>query len=390
MIKRETGPLLKRLSSQYPVVTVTGPRQSGKTTLARSVFPGKEYANLEAPDTREFAKTDPRGFLKHYGNDLIIDEIQRVPELLSYIQVLADKNKKASFILTGSQQFEIMKGVTQSLAGRTALIKLLPFSIAEAGKKYAVKDADALIFKGFYPGIYDRRLNPYEFYSNYSATYIERDLRQLVSVKNLGLFEKFLRLCAGRTGNILNSQSLASDAGVSHTTVREWLSILEASYIVFLLKPWHGNISKRLVKSPKMYFYDVGLASWLLGIENEKQVGRDPLKGALFENMVVSEFMKYRFNGGKSNNLYFYRDSKGNEIDLICLEGRAVRPVEIKAGATVNDDCFKNLRKFKEAYKGDILDSAVIYGGDDSQNRDNAVVRPFYEVKEFLDKTLSF
>ncbi len=386
MIKRETESLLKRLSSQYPIVTVTGPRQSGKTTLTTKVFPNKKYVNLEEIDTREFAISDPRGFLKQYGDNLIIDEIQRAPDLLSYIQVIVDKNKKSSFILTGSQQFEMMKGISQSLAGRTAFIKLLPFSIKEIEKVYNAKKTDLLMLKGFYPRIYDKKLKPHEFYAGYVSTYLERDVRQLIAIKNLSLFQKFLKLCAGRIGNILNLQSIANDTGVSHTTIREWVSILEASYIVYLLRPWHENLSKRLVKSPKLYFYDVGLAAYLLGIENENQIRRDPLRGGLFENMVVSEFVKHRFNSGKDNNLYFYRDSKGNEVDLIYRMGKEILPIEIKSGATINNDYFKNINKFIVDYKENVFKPVVIYGGDEIQNRSKVGVWPFYLIKNILSK----
>lgn len=386
MIKRETEKLLKRLSSQYPIVTLTGPRQSGKTTLITKVFPAKKYVNLEEIDIREFAISDPRGFLKQYGDNLIVDEIQRAPDLLSYIQVIVDKNKKSSFVLTGSQQFEMMKGISQSLAGRTAFIKLLPFSIKEIEKAYNAKNADLLMLKGFYPRIYDKKLKPYEFYAGYVSTYLERDVRQLIAIKKLSLFQKFLKLCAGRIGNILNLQSIANDTGVSHTTIREWLSILEASYIVYLLRPWHENLSKRLVKSPKLYFYDVGLAAYLLGIENENQMCRDPLRGGLFENMVVSEFLKHRFNSGKDNNLYFYRDSKGNEVDLIYQMGREILPIEIKSGATINKDYFKNIKKFKTVRKENIFKPIIIYGGDEIQNRSEVGVWPFYLIKNILSK----
>lgn len=386
MIKRETESLLKRLSSQYPIVTVTGPRQSGKTTLSKKVFPAKKYVNLEELDTREFAISDPRGFLKQYGDNLIIDEIQRAPDLPSYIQVIADKNKKSSFILTGSQQFEVMEGINQSLSGRTAFIKLLPFSIKEIEKIYNVENTDGLMSKGFYPRIYDKKLKSREFYSSYVSTYLERDVRRLVSIKKLSLFQKFLKLCAGRIGNILNLQNIANDTGVSHTTIREWFSILEASYIVHFLRPWHENLSKRLIKFPKLYFYDVGLAAYLLGIENENQMSRDPLRGSLFENMVVSEFLKRRFNSGKDNNLYFYRDGKGNEVDLIYRMGGEILPIEIKSGATISEDYFANLNRFKTISKKKIFKPTVIYGGDEIQNRSKVGVYPFYRINNILSK----
>ncbi|MHB1646820.1 MAG: ATP-binding protein [Candidatus Acididesulfobacter diazotrophicus] len=386
MIKRIIGDVLKNLANQYPVVTITGPRQSGKTTLIKNVFADKQYVNLESPDIRQFAVNDPKGFLAQYNN-AILDEIQRAPELLSYIQPIVDKNKEqGQFIITGSQQFEVLNNISQSLAGRTALLKLLPFSISEIKNIVDVSLTDKLIYTGFYPRIYDMNLDPHQAIGDYIVTYVERDIRQLISIKDLNLFEKFLKLCAGRIGQLLNFQGLANDVGVSHTTVRSWVSILEASYIIFLLPPWYNNFSKRLVKSPKLYFYDVGLASYLLGIENEKQVFRDPLRGNLFENLVVAEVLKYRFNKGKKSNLYFYRDSTGLEIDLIYEAGRNVYPIEIKSGATISEDFFKNLKKF---IKFDGLDipygGAILYGGNEIQERTDFKIYPVSKTTELLN-----
>ncbi len=389
MIKRNIENILINLASQYPVVTITGPRQSGKTTLIKYAFPDKKYVNLEAPDIRQFAITDPRGFLNQY-DDAILDEIQRAPELLSYMQTIVDENKEPGrFIITGSQQFEVLNNISQSLAGRTALLKLLPLSIAEIKDIIDVSLIDQLIYNGFYPRIYDIHIDPHQVIGDYIVTYVERDIRQLISIKDLNLFEKFLKLCAGRIGQLLNLQGLANDTGISHTTARSWISILEASYIIFLLPPWFNNFSKRLIKSPKLYFYDVGLASYLLGIENEKQVSRDPLRGNLFENLTIIEVLKYRFNKGKKSNLYFYRDSKGLEIDLIYEVGRNIFPIEIKSGATVSEDYFKNLKKFLQSYK--ILPvpygSAVFYGGNEIQQRSDFKVYPASKVSEMIDAT---
>ena len=386
MIKRIIGDVLKNLANQYPVVTITGPRQSGKTTLIKNVFADKQYVNLESPDIRQFAVNDPKGFLAQYNN-AILDEIQRAPELLSYIQPIVDKNKEqGQFIITGSQQFEVLNNISQSLAGRTALLKLLPFSISEIKNIVDVSLTDKLIYTGFYPRIYDMNLDPHQAIGDYIVTYVERDIRQLISIKDLNLFEKFLKLCAGRIGQLLNFQGLANDVGVSHTTVRSWVSILEASYIIFLLPPWYNNFSKRLVKSPKLYFYDVGLASYLLGIENEKQVFRDPLRGNLFENLVVAEVLKYRFNKGKKSNLFFYRDSTGLEIDLIYETGRNIYPIEIKSGATISEDFFKNLKKF---IKFDGLDipygGAIFYGGNEIQERTDFKIYPVSKTTELLN-----
>lgn len=386
MIKRIIEDVLKNLANQYPVVTITGPRQSGKTTLIRNVFANKQYVNLESPDIRQFAVNDPKGFLAQYNN-AILDEIQRAPELLSYIQPIVDENKEqGQFIITGSQQFEVLNNISQSLAGRTALLKLLPFSISEIKNIVDVSLTNKLIYTGFYPRIYDMNLDPHQAIGDYIVTYVERDIRQLISIKDLNLFEKFLKLCAGRIGQLLNFQGLANDVGVSHTTVKSWISILEASYIIFLLPPWYNNFSKRLVKSPKLYFYDVGLASYLLGIENEKQVFRDPLRGNLFENLVVAEVLKYRFNKGKKSNLYFYRDSTGLEIDLIYETGRNIYPIEIKSGATISEDFFKNLKKF---IKFDGLDipygGAIFYGGNEIQERTDFKIYPVSKTTELLN-----
>jgi predicted AAA+ superfamily ATPase len=372
MIDRTIEPVLKDLVSKYPVVTLTGPRQSGKTTLCRKVFPDMAYANLESPDVREFAAADPRGFLAAYPEGVIIDEIQRGPQLVSYIQGIVDERKiPGQFILTGSRQFEVMNTINQSLAGRTALLKLLPFSIAEIRGTTLPESLDLLLLTGFYPRIHDQGLNPTQALGDYYETYVERDLRQLAAIRDLGLFQKFVRLCAGRIGQIANLQSLANDAGVSHTTARAWITLLEASYILFLLKPWYRNISRRLIKSPKIYFYDVGLASYLLGMESERHVSRDPLRGGLFENLALTEVLKYRFNLGRKNAVTFYRDSRGNEVDLILESGRDVFPLEVKAGATIAGDFFKGLEHFSRVRAaGDLpYGGGLVYGGRETQQR---------------------
>jgi len=389
MKKREIEKVLLKLSSQYPVVTVTGPRQSGKTTLCRKVFPSKAYVNLEFPDIRQFAIDDPRGFLNQYKDGAIFDEIQRVPELTSYIQGVVDEsdNKTGQFILTGSQQFEVIDSIDQSLVGRTALIKLLPFSISELGKQYKGISVNELIYKGFYPRIYDKNLNPTQALGDYFETYVERDIKRLVNVKDLNLFEKFVRLCAGRIGQLLNLQSLANDVGVSHTTIRAWISVLEASYVIFLLPPFYKNISKRLIKSPKLYFYDVGLASFLLGIENVRQVSTHPLKGNLFENLIIMEALKHRFNSGKKSNFTFFRDSSGMEVDLIIGEGREMLPIEIKSGETINKDYFKSLNKFNKLFPNRDKVSAVIYGGERIEKRSDVLVYPAQKIKKLIQES---
>ncbi len=385
MITREITDYLLQLATKYPVVTITGPRQSGKTTLARSAFPDKPNINLELMDNREFAQTDPRGFLRRIPDGAILDEIQRSPDLVSYVQGVVDEKKKnGMFILTGSQQFEVSVSISQSLAGRTALLKLLPFSISEVKKNYGFSNIDELIYKGFYPRIYDQNLDPTQALADYFETYVERDLRQLIQVKNLSLFQKFVKMCAGRVGQLLNLNNLSNDLGISHTTVREWMSILEASYIVFLLQPFYANIKKRLIKSPKLYFYDVGLASFLLGIESLSHVEVHPLKGNLFENMVLIEILKYRCNQGKRNNLNFYRDSQGNEIDVIYNIAHNVLPIEIKAGETVIPEFFKGFTAFQKVVPDLPYGKAVIYGGSQKQTRGDIHVLPVTEMKEAL------
>ena len=385
MINRTIEPVLKDLAAKYPVVTLTGPRQSGKTTLCRKVFPDAPYANLENPDTREFAATDPRGFLSAYPAGVIIDEIQRVPDLVSYIQGIVDERKMpGQFILTGSRQFEVMDAVNQSLAGRTALLKLLPFSIAEIRGTTLPESMDLLLLTGFYPRIHDQGLNPTQALGDYYETYVERDVRQLASIHNLGLFQKFVRLCAGRIGQVLNLQSLGNDAGISHTTARAWVTLLEAGYILFLLKPWYRNISKRLIKSPKIYFYDVGLAAWLLGMESELHMSRDPLRGSLFENLALTETLKYRYNRGRKNTLAFYRDSRGNEVDMILESGRDVFPVEVKAGATIATDFFKGLAHFSRLIGGLPHGGGLLYGGRETRQQDPFHIHPVTDVEGML------
>ena len=385
-IDRNIEPVLHTLSAQYPVITITGPRQSGKTTLCMKVFPEKPFANLESPDIRQFSIDDPKGFLAQYPDGAVFDEIQRSPDLVSYLQTMVDQDQRNGlFILTGSQQFEVSNTINQSLAGRTALIRLLPFALTEVHGAYDVPDIDGLIYNGFYPRIWDKQLNPTQALGDYFETYIERDLRQLVTIKDLNVFQRFIKLCAGRIGQLLNVNSLANDAGVSHTTARNWLSILEAGYIIFLLPPYYRNISKRLVKSPKLYFYDVGLAAFLLGIENEKQISRDPLRGSLFENMVIAEALKFRLNEGKRSNLYFYRDSKGNEVDLLLVNGPDIFPIEIKSGMTITRDYFKGLKYFSKLFPDHIPGGGgIVYGGQEVQNRTDISIVPFSRLENLF------
>ena len=386
MIDREITRRLTTLFQQYPFVTVTGPRQSGKTTLCRAAFPDLQYANLEAPDQREFAESDPRGFLSQLGEGAIIDEVQHVPALLSYLQVLADEiGRNGLFVLTGSEQFRLSDAIGQSLAGRTALLRLLPFSLAERQRTGASDAINDIIYSGFYPRILDQGLDPWQALGDYFETYVERDVRRLGEIRNLSGFRLFVRLCAGRVGQLVNISSLGSDAGVSHTTAREWLTVLETSYIVFRLPPFHANIRKRLVKSPKLYFYDVGLASYLIGIENAKQVVTHPLRGALFENLVVAEALKRRFNRGRQSNLSFFRDSRGLECDLLYQTGLGIGAIEIKSGSTVASDYFHSLNRVAELIPG-VSTKAVVYGGAERQSRSDCEVVPLAGLAGVLER----
>ncbi|HOT29674.1 MAG TPA: ATP-binding protein [Candidatus Ozemobacteraceae bacterium] len=386
MIPRTIENLLKKLARQYPVITVTGPRQSGKTTLCRAAFPKMPYVSLEAHDIRSFAMDDPRGFLAQYSGGAILDEIQRAPELPSYIQTLVDEDPAPGrFILTGSQQLEMTNVVSQSLAGRTTLLKLLPFSIDELGPRRLPKSLDEVLLTGFYPRIHDRGLDPVRTLADYFETYVERDLRQLAHLRDLSLFTRFVKLCAGRVGNLCNLQGLAADTGVSHTTARAWMRLLEACYVVFLLPPWYRNVSRRLIKSPKLYFYDVGLATHLLGIETPEQVSRDPLRGALFENLIVLECLKHRYHRGQRSNLTFFRDVKGNEIDLVIEEGREVFPIEVKSGATVPGDAGRGFESFERLAGPFPRGSAVVYGGDRPEKRTDRSFVPWRDLHDLLN-----
>ena len=379
MIHRQVAATLLQMASQYPVVAVTGPRQSGKTTLVRALFGKLPYVSLEEPDRRAFALEDPRGFLAAYPDGAVLDEVQRAPDLLSYLQTLVDRDPRPGrFILTGSQQLGLLSGIAQSLAGRVALIKLLPFSLGELeGSGQAPATVDKLLLQGLYPPIYDRGLDPTTWYANYVATYLERDVRQLVNVRDLTTFDRFLRLCAGCSGQLLNLSGLASDAGVSHNTARAWVSVLEASYLVQLLPPYHRSFNKRLVKTPKLYFLDPGLASWLVGIRTLDQLVVHPLRGALFEGWVVTEALKARYHQGLAPDLYFWRDNSGHEVDLLREDGAVLTPFEIKSGRTVVPDFFTGLRRWVTIAGDAAGQPYLVYGGDERQIRSGVTVLPW-------------
>ena len=364
MIERTLTSKIIALAQKYQVITLTGPRQSGKTTLVRAAFPAMPYISLEEPDIRQFALTDPRGFLSNYPSGVILDEIQNTPGLFSYIQGIVDENRQAQFILTGSSNFLLMEKISQTLAGRTAILNLLPFSFTEL--EPGNEAFESQIFKGQYPRIYDRSIAPTDFYPSYIQTYIEKDVRMVKNIGNTNAFVQFTQLCAGRTGQLINYVSLANDAGISPNTAKAWLSILESSFILYRLQPFYRNFNKRLVKSPKLYFYDTGVACSLLGIRDESQVNAHYLKGALFENLVITEFIKRYAHRGEHRQPYFWRDSQGREIDCLLVDGEAITPVEIKSGKTLTSSYFDNLTYWRRLRSAPASPGYVIYGGDQS------------------------
>ncbi len=384
MIPRHAAPRILRLLQGFPVVTITGPRQSGKTTLVRELLGSKPYVSLEAPAQREFARTQPMEFLRQFPDGAVIDEAQNAPELFSEMQGVVDASgRMGQFVLTGSHNLSLLSSVTQSLAGRTALVELLPLSIAELrDAKLLELDYASHLIKGFYPALYARTLEPYEWLHAYLVTYAERDARQLAAIQDLGTFQRFLKLTAARTGQLLNMQSLASDAGISDKTAKHWLSILEACYLVHFVRPHFANFGKRLTKSPKLYMTDVGLAAALLGIHTADQVQNHPLRGALFETLVVNEFLKNRCNTGVREPLYFWRDNIGTEVDLILERGTEIAAVEIKSGLTVASDAFGNLSKWQKyaTERGNFsaIYPGLVYGGESRFTRSGVDVLPWH------------
>jgi uncharacterized protein len=384
---RNIAKAIRFLLGKYPVIAVTGPRQSGKTTLLKTMFSDYRYVSLENPDARQFAENDPNGFFKLYDKQVIFDEVQRVPSLFSYIQTLVDDSKiMGQFILSGSQNFHLMENITQSLAGRVALFKLFPFDFNElATEGLLSNDYLQNMLRGFYPAIYDRDIPSKIFYANYIQTYVQRDVSELIAVKDIRLFQNFIALCATRAGQLLNLNSLANECGISQPTAKSWLSALESSYIVFQLNPYYKNYSKRIVKTPKLYFYDTGLLLHLLKISNAEQLLTHPIKGNLFENLVVSEMVKQMYHANNPQDIYFWRDSSGHEIDLLIDMGAHLSIVEIKAGLTIMPEMFKTLEWFENTSQLPNLSKYLVYGGNQAQSRSAGEVVPWNEIGELLN-----
>jgi len=382
MIPRDATLTLLELARGFPVVAITGPRQSGKTTLVRATFGDRPYVSLEDLDRREEADEDPRGFLSRYLDGAIFDEVQHCPDLFSYLQGVVDEDPRPGrFILTGSQNFALLARLTQSLAGRVGLFHLLPFSLRElAAAGRVAPRLETLLYTGLYPPLYDREVTPARWYASYVETYVERDVRQLVNVRDLTAFHRFVRMCAGRSGQLLNYTNLAADCGITHNTARAWLSVLEASYILFRLPPHHRNFRKRLVKSPKLYFYDSGLAAWLLGIRSAEQLATHPMRGPLFEGWVISELHKLRANLAEPSDLAFWRDRSGHEVDVLVEKGGHLRPIEIKSGQTITRDQLAGLRHWLDLAGGEATAPTLIYGGDTAATRHAIEILPWRDL----------
>lgn len=376
MIQRHLASVISQSAEEYPSITLFGPRQSGKTTLAKACFPKHSYANLEHIGTRELAIGDPDGFFRRFPPPVIIDEVQRVPSIVSQVQVMIDerRDEMGRFVLTGSHQTKLSEAVSQSLAGRTAIHVLYPLSLGELGEAGRALQTDELLFRGFMPDLHARKIRPATWYRNYVQTYIERDVRQMVNVRDIDLFERFLVLLAGRVGSLVNESALAGEVGVSAPTISGWIAILEASFLVFRLRPWHDKRAKRMVKTPKIYFTEPGIAASLLGIETPEQMLRDPLRGNLFENLVVAEALKQRANAGLAPGLWFLRTADGFEIDLLRSSGRSLRPIEIKSAVAWRDTLARNIRAFVRD-DASAIDPTVVYDGDDLDLSSGIAVR---------------
>ncbi|MBO0930005.1 ATP-binding protein [Fibrella aquatilis] len=388
LIARQIKSKLIQLSAQYPIISLTGPRQSGKSTLVRSLFAELPYVLLEDPDVRLLAEQDPRGFLANYPNGAVFDEVQRVPDLFSYLQGIVDQgNQQNPYILIGSQNFLLMEGISQSLAGRAAVLRLLPFNYAELQSAEAVPTSlETLLWQGSYPRLITRQLDPTDFYPAYIQTYLERDVRSLKNISDLGSFARFLRLCAGRAGNLLNLSSLANDSGISVNTAKSWLSVLEASYVVYMLEPFHENYSKRIVKSPKLFFYDTGLVCALLGLRRADLVETYYMRGSLFENWVVSEVVKHFYNQGQTAPIYFWQDKTGREVDLLIEQNGSLLSIEIKAGQTLNPTYFNQLTYWNKLSGNPASNSYVVYGGTVQQETSAGTFVPVSGLAELLGK----
>jgi len=398
VIRRDLAKRVLAAAGKYPVVTVTGPRQSGKTTLVRALFRDCPYVSLESPDESAFALEDPRGFLARFKGRVILDEAQKAPELFSYIQGLVDEEgRPGRFILSGSHNFLLIKGISQSLAGRCAILHLLPFSLPEllgrpgmpperlgrdipASPPRPGRSLAECLFTGFFPRIHDKHLPPREWLANYLQTYVERDVRSVLNIGDLESFGRFVRLCAGRSGQLLNMASLASDCGISHMTAKRWISVLEAGFIVFLLRPYHRNFGKRLIKAPKLYFIDTGLLSHLLGIRDGAELASHASRGAVFESFVVSELVKAHYNRGERPALYFWRDSNGREVDILVETGKGLVPIEVKSGQTVASDFLKGLEYWRGIRGKPEGPSALVYGGDTSFKRNGVAVYAWHTI----------
>ena len=386
MLKRTLEAKLTSLAAKFPVVAVVGPRQSGKTMLVKHAFPGHEYVSLEDLDTRAYAETDPRAFLSDHPGPAILDEAQRVPGLFSYLQAKADSNKKnGRYVLTGSQNILLQEGVSQSLAGRAAYLTVLPFSLEEiSGSPFEPRSLDACLFEGFYPRLHDQKIKPGDWFPNYIRTYVERDVRMIKNITDLRAFQKFIRLCAGRVGQMLNLSALGAECGITHPTAAAWLSVLEASYIVFLLQPHHVNFGKRLVKAPKLYFHDTGMACWLLGIKEASQVKAHYLRGGLFENLVISEVMKHSVHRGKEPSCFYWRDKAGLEIDCLIDDPGGPWLIEAKAGLTPAADYFDNFKMWEKAAGRKGPGNCVVYGGSQSQKRSEGALVAWKDLPQYL------
>lgn len=355
---------LIRLSGFFRVLTITGPRQSGKTTLSKKIFPEYHYINLEDETTRAELELNRKEYLQKYRNGLIIDEVQNMPEIFSVVQVIVDEYNDAHFVLTGSNNFLLMQKITQSLAGRTAVLTLLPFAISELTDEDKSNDLCEMLLRGFYPAVWAHNIPPQDIYRQYFSTYIQRDIQQVLKIRHLSEFRRFVVMCASRIGTEFNAQSMSNELGVSIPTIQEWMNVLEASYIAFRLQPFYRNINKRLVKTPKIYFYDVGLVCFLLGIKTAQQVETHPLRGQIFENMVVCEFLKHQYNQGQDCNLYFYRDKGQHEVDLIQEDGINLSAYEIKLSANIHIDFYKNLQYFRSLFPNETIVTQIINTGE--------------------------